>query len=176
MGVCDVLYCSAMNSEPGELLAIYESSIDDVYRYASRLTGGERARTDDLVQETYLGVLRRLQRGERLELTTGYLIVACRNRFLDELKSNRRREIREQRTIVDRRVTIDDSATEPALATEALQALPEDQRTAMILRYIDDLPVAQVARHLDRSVRATESLLVRGRTTLRSLLREGDLS
>lgn len=156
------------------LLALYETTIDDVYRYASRLSGGDRGRTDDLVQDTYLGVLRRLQSGEELELTTGYVIVACRSRFLDQLKAEHRRTARERRS----------AATPPpppagpdaALATEALAALPDDQRAALVLRYVDDLSVADVARHLDRSVRATESLLARGRTALRTLLQEGDAS
>jgi RNA polymerase sigma-70 factor (ECF subfamily) len=173
--VRDVLDCSTVTSDPDDLVALYASSVDDVYRYASRLTGGDRARTDDLVQDTYLGVLRRLRRGEQLELTTGYLIVACRSRFLDELKAERRRGARELRSAAGRPV---DSDTDPPgyIATESLRRLPDDQRAAMILRYVDDLPVAEVARHLDRSVRATESLLARGRTTLRTLLREGDPS
>ena len=162
---------TAPADDGAELLALYETTIDDVYRYASRLTGGDRARTDDLVQETYLGVLRRLQAGEHLELTAGYLIVACRSRFLDQLKAEHRRTAREQRAAAGERTT----PAEPraALATAALAELPDDQRAALVLRYVDDLPVADVARHLDRSVRATESLLARGRAALRALLQEG---
>ena len=160
-----------MTATADDLVSLYESTVDGVYRYASRLTGGDRARTDDLVQETYLGVLRRIQRGEQLELSAGYLIVTCRSRFLDDLKANRSRTDREHRIGLPTTMT----STEPdaPIATAALAALPDDQRAAMILRYIDDLTVADVATHLGRSVRATESLLVRGRTALRSLLQEG---
>lgn len=157
-----------------DLLALYETTIDDVYRYASRLTGGDRARSEDLVQETYLGVLRRLQAGEQLELTAGYLIVACRSRYLDHLKADRRRAAREERAHTGTSATPHEP--EPALATEALAKLPDDQRVALVLRYVDDFPVADIARHLDRSVRATESLLARGRAALRTLLQEGDAS
>jgi RNA polymerase sigma-70 factor, ECF subfamily len=161
---------TAPADDGAELLALYETTIDHVYRYASRLTGGDRARTDDLVQETYLGVLRRLQAGEPLELTAGYLIVACRSRFLDQLKAEHRRTARERRADAG---PPPPSEPEARLATEALAALPDDQRAALVLRYVDDLPVADVARHLDRSVRATESLLARGRAALRALLQEG---
>lgn len=165
---------TAPAGDGADLLALYETTIDDVYRYASRLTGGDRARTDDLVQETYLGVLRRLRTGEQLELTAAYLIVACRSRFLDQLKGDRRREDRERRARVGAPVTPAEPA--PTLATEALAALPDDQRAALVLRYVDDLTVADVARELDRSVRAAESLLARGRAALRTLLQEGDAS
>lgn len=45
----------------------------------------------------------------------------------------------------------------------ALDALPVLQRAALILRYLDDLPVRAVARNLHRSEAATESLLRRAR-------------
>jgi RNA polymerase sigma-70 factor (ECF subfamily) len=41
-----------------------------------------------------------------------------------------------------------------------------------MLRYLDDLSVAEVAGLLGKSVRATESLLVRARTALRAAYRE----
>jgi hypothetical protein len=40
-------------------------------------------------------------------------------------------------------------------------------RAALALRYLDGLPVAQVARALDRTVTATEALLVRARAAFR---------
>ena len=128
-------------------------------------------RAEDLVQETYLGVLRRLQAGERLDLSAGYLIVVCRSRFLDQLKAERRRTARERRVM-----TPTSTSSEPAdaAATTALADLPDAQRAALVLRYLDDLTVEAVARHLGRSVRATESLLARGRAAMRSILEEGD--
>ena len=44
------------------------------------------------------------------------------------------------------------------------------ERLALALRYVDDLPVAVVAEHIGRSVRATESILVRARQRLRDQL------
>ncbi len=156
------------------LLALYDRSVDDLHRYASRLTGGDRARAEELVQETYLGVLRRLRAGERLELSTGYLIAACRSRFLDDLKAAERRHRRELRAVRDARATTagtpDPAATVDHLATDALATLPPDQRAALVLRYVDDLAVLDVARHLGRSIHATESLLARARTALRAHL------
>jgi RNA polymerase sigma-70 factor (ECF subfamily) len=41
------------------------------------------------------------------------------------------------------------------------------QRTAIVLRYVDDLPVRDIAALLGRSEGAIESLLSRGKETLR---------
>ena len=44
-----------------DLLALHERTVDELYRYASRLTGGDATLADELVQETYLGLLRRIR-------------------------------------------------------------------------------------------------------------------
>jgi integrase-like protein/sigma-70-like protein len=51
-------------------------------------------------------------------------------------------------------------------------AFAAQQRAALTLRYLDDLPVAEVAAHLGRTLHATETLLARARTALRRVYQE----
>lgn len=165
--------------ETVDFVELYERTLDEVYRYASRLTGGDRVRTDELVQETYLSVMRRIGNDDPpIEPNLAYLLVTCRSRFIDQLRSDRRRRLREERVAgSDAAVApIDPSDLDPGRATAALGQLRDDQRAALVLRYVDDLEVADVAELLDRSVRATESLLVRARTALRTAFHEGTSS
>lgn len=53
----------------------------------------------------------------------------------------------------------------------ALQTLPEDQRQAVRLRYLQGLPLQEMARLMGRSEAATAGLLKRGMQTLRQQLR-----
>jgi RNA polymerase sigma-70 factor (ECF subfamily) len=48
-----------------------------------------------------------------------------------------------------------------------LAKLGPHHRAALTLRYLDGLPVADVANYLDRTVHATEALLVRARSAFR---------
>jgi hypothetical protein len=50
-----------------------------------------------------------------------------------------------------------------------LGRLGAHHRPALTLRYLDGLPVPEVARHLDRTVHATEALLVRARAAFRRI-------
>jgi RNA polymerase sigma-70 factor (ECF subfamily) len=50
---------------------------------------------------------------------------------------------------------------------EALQALPERQRTALVLFHYEDLSMSAVSEIMDASVEAVESLLGRGRRALK---------
>jgi RNA polymerase sigma-70 factor (ECF subfamily) len=52
-------------------------------------------------------------------------------------------------------------------AHAALARLSGTQRAALTLRYLDGLPVVDVAAQLGRTVHATETLLVRSRIALR---------
>ena len=58
-------------------------------------------------------------------------------------------------------------------AYAALAHLPIPQRAALTLRYLDGLAVADVAKHLGRTVHGTETLLVRSRAALRRQYEEG---
>ena len=59
----------------------------------------------------------------------------------------------------------------PVLA--AVERLPVPQRAALTLRYLDGLPVADVAEHLGRTLHGTETLLARSRAALRRHYQQG---
>jgi RNA polymerase sigma-70 factor, ECF subfamily len=145
-----------------EILDLYERSLDDVYRYASRLCAGDRHQTDELVHETYASLVAHVRRHPLASIDSGWLMVTCRHRFLDGLRREHRRAKWESAAFV-----APQSLPEADRATAALASVPADQRSALILRYVDDLPVPEVARAMGRSVHATESLLARGRVSLK---------
>jgi RNA polymerase sigma factor (sigma-70 family) len=60
-----------------------------------------------------------------------------------------------------------------ARVVAALTELPTDYREALIARYADSCPVAEVAQRLGRTYKATESLLSRAKAALREVLSRG---
>jgi len=148
-----------------EVLDFYERTCDAVHRYASRLVGGNRVRAEDLVQETYLTLVRQVRAGRTERVDVGWAITTCRSRFLDQIRRSSRMERTDRRNFQRQQP----EPTEPrANATDALGRLPDSQRAVLVLRYVDELSVAEVASAMGRSVRATESLLVRARDALRA--------
>ncbi len=147
-------------NEKETFLAFYDQTFTEAYRYAGRLCGSDRAAAEDLVQDAYLSVLRRLRADQDRDLTVGYLITTIRHRHLDRI----RHDAREERRL---RLVAVSPEPEPATMPSQLAALPERDRTALILRYVDDLPVPEVASAMGLTVHATESLLARARARLR---------
>jgi RNA polymerase sigma-70 factor, ECF subfamily len=150
-------------------LAFYDATFTEAYRYAGRLCGSDRDAAEDLVQEAYTAVLRQFRADVDRDLQIGYVITTIRHRFLDRLR-NAESEARRLRL-----VAVTDGANEneagsdlpDTTLTSHLAGLPERDRAALVLRYVDDLPVPDVAEALGLSVHAAESLLVRARARLR---------
>ncbi len=59
-------------------------------------------------------------------------------------------------------------------ARDALERLGAHHRAALTLRYLDGLPVVEVASVLGRTVHATEALLVRARRAFRAVYETGE--
>lgn len=154
----------------GELVDLFERTVAPLYRYASRLCGSDRAATEDLVQETYVCLLREVRAGRPLDMDIGWLITTCRSRFIDRTRADHRRAAREGHITRRAHDGGDASVGTDSTVRGVLAGLPPEQRAALVLRYVDDLPVPEVARVLGRSVHATESLLVRARTAARARL------
>ena len=149
-------------SESG-FMACYHASLGEVYRYAAMLCGSDRATAEDIVQDVYLTALTKARDGSLREVSTGYLMVATRHRHLDRLRTAQREQRRLQ-------LVASAPAAEPTTRAqpEQLAGLPERERTALVLRYIDDLSLSQVARELGISSHAAESLLARAARRLRN--------
>ncbi len=143
-------------------LACYRATLGEVYRYAAMLCGRDRTSAEDLVQDVYLGALTKARSGDLAELSTGYLIVATRHRHLDRVRSLQRDQRRLQ--LVASTPTPDSVAE---MLPPQLAGLPDRDRLALVLRYVDDMSVAQVGREIGISTRAAESLLARAARRLR---------
>lgn len=152
-----------------ELLLLYDSALPGVYGYlASRC--GSAAVAEDLTSETFLAAVAAVKAGKVAELTVAWLIGVARHKLVDHW---RRRE-REERvlTAVESEPAADDDPWDVRLdrmtAHRVLAALGAHHRGALTLRYLDGLPVRQVAEILGRTEGATEVLLVRARAAFRA--------
>ena len=113
-----------------------------------------------------------LQRPNPPSVSVAWLIGIARHKLVDLW----RRGERERRGLAAVGADLTEDPWEELLDTNAafsaLARLPGPQRAALVLRYLDGLSVAEIAHHLDRTVRGTETLLVRARAGLCRIYRE----
>ena len=161
---------SGVRPDPGlALLDLYEQALPQVYGY---LLGrcGQRPVAEDLTTEVFLAAMDSCRRGNVSEVSTSWLIGVARHKLVDHWRRVER-ERRGLRVLGGYAVSRDDPWDErldALLAREVLAELSAQHRSVLTLRYLDGLPVPEVARCLDRTVHATEALLVRARGAFRA--------
>jgi RNA polymerase sigma-70 factor (ECF subfamily) len=150
-----------------------------LYTVAYRLTGND-ADAQDLVQEVLLRVRRGLAtyRPGSLE---AWLSRITTNAFLDETRRRKRRPSEPLPDEPDRVLAgADDAATALARATlsddvqDALRALPDEYRAAVVLCDVVGLPYGEIADQLGVPVGTVRSRIHRGRAALRTALVDHD--
>jgi RNA polymerase sigma-70 factor, ECF subfamily len=160
-------------TEGDPVVAIYRVALPQVFGYLLPRCGSVVV-AEDLAAETFMAAVAARRQGRLHEVTVAWLVGVARHKLVDHW----RRAAREQRTLA---VVEDES--EPAedpwgewldaeAAHAALARLSGMHRISLTLRYLDGLPVAQVAEHIGRSVHATETLLARARAALRRVYEE----
>ena len=143
---------------------------------------GNSSDSEDIAQLVFIRVWKHAKRYKPDNKFTTYLYTIVRNLVYNESRRRSRKKTvsSDQQEDEHHLQHPDDPASQPdttLLTTElqqaidaAIQALPETQRMAVILRRYENLPYDEIAEVLDTSVPSVKSLLFRARTTLRDSL------
>ena len=159
--------------DPG-LLSLYDRVLPEVYGYLLARCGS-RAVAEDLSAETFLAAVRAEADGNG-PTTAAWLIGTARHKLVDHWRRREREERSLQRLDGGTPATEDpwDARLDALRAQQVLEELSPAHRAALVLRYLDDLPVPQVAALMQRTVHATEALLVRARQAFRRAYERGE--
>jgi len=163
--------------------------LEAVYRFALRLTGAPD-RAEDLVQETFLRAYRAWDQYTVGTRAKSWLFTICRNVFLRQEERGKRHD-----EIVERDAPRDDAGVDvvnPLWSSldgvdpegaffdgivdeeilRAIDDLPEEYRTAVVLSDVEELPYAEIAELTGVPVGTVKSRLFRGRRQLQKALYE----
>jgi RNA polymerase sigma-70 factor (ECF subfamily) len=147
----------------------YHETFDNLYAYVLWRLGGQGARADDVVQETYLTAVRHVRRfNPRQGSFLDWLRGLAANMVRHSLRQQQRRSKREQ--AAGRNVAVQSSCDDCDRREEVaaiLAALPERQEAVLRAKYLDGLSVAEIAAAWNQSPKAVESLLSRARQAFR---------
>jgi RNA polymerase sigma-70 factor (ECF subfamily) len=151
-------------------LRIYRETVHPLYGYMAKRTGGDRALTEDVVQESYLRALDSWKRKAIPDVPLAWLKQVARNILIDYLRRKKwdadagpdRANSAGPRTSAD-----EFESLELFLAIAAL-----GRRKARVLEafYYDGMSVREIAGEMTISERAVEGLLRRARGSLRAAL------
>jgi RNA polymerase sigma factor (sigma-70 family) len=151
-----------------------------VHSFALRLTN-DKFLAEDISQEVFLKVYRSAWDYDARFPAKNWVLTIARNTSIDMIRSRKswRETISDynsssaelefaqnSRTAVETPEERMTRAQESQKVLNALQSIPENQRTAIILQYFEGLSVKGIAKVMNVSVSAVESLLIRAKRNL----------
>jgi RNA polymerase sigma-70 factor (ECF subfamily) len=159
-------------TDTSAFLELYDDALPHVYGYLARRCANA-ATAEDLTAETFMAAVAALHNNSatanHLDLNIAWLIGTARHKLIDHWRRTERRK--EELAELWDDMAIDDptdAAIEVASAQAVLAELAPTHRAVLTLRYLDDLPVGDVATTIGRTVHATEALLTRAKTAYRN--------
>jgi RNA polymerase sigma-70 factor, ECF subfamily len=161
----------ALCADDPAFTAWYETALPRVYGFVYARSGGNLPLTEDVTAQAFLeGIRARHDFDGRSDPVT-WICAIARNRLIDHYRAEARERLRRLRLV--------DGPGEPAggggvdeverrdAVLTLLGSLPDLERMALTLRYLDGYSVPETASLIGRSVPATESLLNRARERVR---------
>jgi RNA polymerase sigma-70 factor (sigma-E family) len=132
------------------------------------LLTGSTASAQDLVQDTLLRLYQRRDWVLAADVPLAYARRALANQFVNDRRKPARREII-LADVPERHAAPDGShaVVERDAMWRLLATLPDRQRAALVLRFYDDLPDAEIAEALGARIGTVRSLISRALSALR---------
>jgi RNA polymerase sigma factor (sigma-70 family) len=164
-----------------QLVALFRMGYDEAFRaihdryrqrlfaYTRQMLGGSRSDAEDVLQDVFLRAYGALRHDDRPVTLRAWLYRVAHNRCIDHL----RRPVPPAAEIYDLSRPPEHDPPDETERREDLrrlvqdvQRLPEQQRSALLMREMDGLTYAELADALRTSIPAIKSLLVRARMGL----------
>ncbi|HET8782263.1 MAG TPA: sigma-70 family RNA polymerase sigma factor [Pyrinomonadaceae bacterium] len=162
----------AAQQDPGRFAELYELNFHRVYAYiACRVQ--DRAQTQDLTAHVFQQALANIGKFKwRGAPFITWLYRIASNAIADNARKQSR-ETAETEVATNTSVDADlEQVERRAQLFRAVEALPEDQRKVILLRFAEEKSIREIAADLNRSEGAVKQLQFRGLENLRTRLRE----
>jgi RNA polymerase sigma factor (sigma-70 family) len=151
---------------------LYQQHAASVYRYA-RAVLGNHADAEDVTQQTFLNAYRALAQGTKPRKAENWIFTIAHNEVRRHLRDTRAQklEVELDEEFADRGAERSEPSVTDVL--RALQHLTPNQRSALVMREFEGRSYAEIAKIMDVSQGALETLMFRARRSLAEALEDG---
>ncbi len=161
----------AAQGDPGHFAELYERNFERVYAYVVRRVHN-RAEAEDVTSEVFHRALANLRRFEWRGLPfAAWLYRLAANAIADRGQQAARETELEPDAIADPDPVAMRQVEERATLFRLVNALPPDQQKVVVLRFVEQRSIREIAQQLGRSEGAIKQLQFRALENLRARLR-----
>jgi RNA polymerase sigma-70 factor, ECF subfamily len=169
------LLVEAAQRDPARFAELYENNFERVYAYVVRRVG-DRAETEDLTSEVFHHALANLQRFEWRGIPfAAWLYRIAANLISDRWqRSNREQVAPEQVESAEAKRNDFEEVERRATLFRLVDTLPAEQRRVVVLRFVEEKSIKEVAREIRKTEGAVKQLQFRALTSLRARMEGAD--
>ena len=174
-----LLYSRLKNKDKDAFIKAYDAYLEHIYRFIFfKVSSHEQA--EDLTAQTFLKIWDHIQNNQLRDYKTlkGLLYRVARNLVIDHYrKKSREQEISIERSegfsepVEEKQDILQQIQLETELAGiyQKMNELKDEYREAIILRYVNELSITEIAETLDKSKGNVRVIIFRALTALKEL-------
>jgi RNA polymerase sigma-70 factor (ECF subfamily) len=177
LGQNDRLLIEAAQADPARFGELYERNFERVYAYVVRRVH-DRAETEDLTSEVFHHALANLQRFEWRGIPfAAWLFRIAANLISDRWQRKGREDVASEPELIDSVPATGaefEEVERRATLFRLVDALSAEQRRVVVLRFVEQKSIKEVAREIRKTEGAVKQLQFRALSTLRARMEGAD--
>jgi RNA polymerase sigma-70 factor (ECF subfamily) len=171
------LLVEAAQKDPARFAELYENNFERVYAYVVRRVG-DRAETEDLTSEVFHHALSNLKRYEwRGVPFASWLYRIAANLISDRWQRKNREDVADEPDQIESAAAKNvefEEVERKATLFRLVETLPVEQRRVVVLRFVEEKSIKEVAREIRKTEGAVKQLQFRALSSLRARLEGAD--
>jgi RNA polymerase sigma-70 factor, ECF subfamily len=171
------LLIEAAQKDPARFAELYENNFERVYAYVVRRVG-DRAETEDLTSEVFHHALANLRRFEWRGIPfAAWLYRIAANLISDRWQRTNREQVADESRLIDSAPASSaefEEVERRAILFRLVDTLPAEQQRVVVLRFVEQKSIKEVAREIRKTEGAVKQLQFRALTSLRARMEGAD--
>lgn len=153
---------------------LYQFYLPKLYNYAFYRTGSKQE-AEDVVSLTFIKALEHLKKGEIKYISfKNWLYKVCSNIIIDNWRKSSRAECALPYYFDNNDVDFSEKIGDKLIILQTFYKLTEEQQQVLLLRYVQDLSICQVAEIMGKSEGAVKQLAYRGLKNMKERMEKGN--
>jgi len=169
------LLIEAAQKDPARFAELYENNFERVYAYVVRRVG-DRAETEDLTSEVFHHALANLQRFEWRGIPFAAWLYRIAGNLISDRWQRSGREVADEAQMELAQVSpaAIEEVERKATLFRLVDTLPAEQRRVVVLRFVEEKSIKEVAREIRKTEGAVKQLQFRAISSLRARMEGAD--
>ena len=167
-----------------KFISVYQSHVDEIYQYVYMRTGLNQTISEDITQEIFMDIYKGIANFKGLCSERTWIYKITKNKINDFYRKQYKNKFKQceiendfVENIVDPSQDLQEimiKSFERKKVEHCLRNLPDTYKIVLVLKYIDDKSVKEIASIVGKSTKAIESMLQRAKSSFIKMYRKYD--